>query len=70
MKRITQKFLEKDTETLNTELESLKRLKIHLIEIDRKLKTNRYSAKINTIENQIGKIKDELIKRDNFLITK
>jgi hypothetical protein len=66
MKRITQKFLEQDTKTLNIELESLKRLKIHLIEIDRKTKQNRYSAKINTIENQISKINDKLNNRNEL----
>jgi hypothetical protein len=57
MKRITKKFLESSKEVLQSEVNSLTRLKKHLLELDKKPSMkNRYSSKINTIENQINKI--------------
>ena len=66
MKRITKKFLENNTETLKIELASLKGLKLHLIKSDRRTKQNRYSSKINTLDNQISKIQDELNRRNEI----
>ena len=56
MKRITKKI----------ELASLKGLKLHLIKSDRRTKQNRYSSKINTLDNQISKIQDELNRRNEI----
>jgi hypothetical protein len=59
-----------DEEILKEELKALKRLKDHLLALSKRPGTNneywRYANKINTIENNIHKITQELQKRSDI----
>lgn len=64
MKRLTKKFLESDKEVLSQELKSLRRLREHLMVLSKKSSMkNRYSSKINTIENQIYMINQAILSK-------
>lgn len=53
----------KTTEELQALLTELEHDKKYLFELDKKNKTQRYNGKINTIENKISKVKEELKNR-------
>lgn len=55
----------KTTEQLKELLTELEQEKKSLFNWDKTHKTNKYSGRINTLENKIYKVKEELKKRGN-----
>ena len=56
----------KTTEELQALLTELQHDKKYLFELDKKNKTQRYNGKINTVENKIAKVKEELKRREGL----
>lgn len=52
--------MKRTTEELKIKLAELEHDKKYLFDLDRENRTNRFSGKINTLENKIAKIKKQL----------
>lgn len=61
--REAKELKKKTTEELKELLSELQQEKISLFNWDKNHKTNRYSGRLNTLDNKISKVKEELKNR-------